>query len=51
MLPAKIFQKIRFNVGQLFFETPYILKKHGQKAINPSIRIYLNKLENRRHLN
>ena len=25
----------------------YIKKKHGGKAINPSIRIYVNKIENR----
>ena len=25
----------------------YILKKHGEKKVNPSIRIYTNKIENR----
>ena len=30
---------------QDYFE--YILKKHGKKAVNPSIRIYTNKIENR----
>ena len=25
----------------------YILKKHGEKTINPSIRTYTNKIENR----
>ena len=25
----------------------YILKKHGEKKVNPSIRIYANKIENR----
>ena len=25
----------------------YILKKHGEKTVNPSIRIYINKIENR----
>ena len=25
----------------------YILKKHGEKTVNPSIRIYVNKIENR----
>ena len=25
----------------------YILKKHGEKTVNPSIRIYTNKIENR----
>ena len=28
-----------------YFE--YILKKHGEKTDNPSIRIYVNKIENR----
>ena len=28
-----------------YFE--YILKKHWKKAVNPSIRIYINKIENR----
>ena len=30
---------------QDYFE--YILKKHGQKTDNPSIRIYVKKIENR----
>ena len=30
---------------QDYFE--YILKKHGEKTVNPSIRIYINKIENR----
>ena len=30
---------------QDYFE--YILKKHGEKTDNPSIRIYVNKIENR----
>ena len=30
---------------QDYFE--YILKKHGEKTVNPSIRIYKNKIENR----
>ena len=30
---------------QDYFE--YILKKHGEKAVNPSIRKYMNKIENR----
>ena len=25
----------------------YILKKHGEKIVNPSIRIYINKTETR----
>ena len=25
----------------------YILKRHGEKTVNPSIRIYINKIENR----
>ena len=31
--------------SQDYFE--YILKKHGKKTDNPSIRIYINKIENR----
>ena len=30
---------------QDYFE--YILKKHGEKTVNPSIQIYINKIENR----
>ena len=30
---------------QIYFE--YILKKHGEKIVNPSIRTYINKIENR----
>ena len=30
---------------QDYFE--YILKKHGEKEVNPSVRIYTNKIENR----
>ena len=30
---------------QDYFE--YILKKHGEKTDNPSIRLYVNKIENR----
>ena len=30
---------------QDYFE--YILKKHGEKTVNPSIRMYINKIENR----
>ena len=30
---------------QDYFE--YLLKKYGKKTINPSIRIYVNKIENR----
>ena len=30
---------------QGYFE--YILKKHGEKTINPSLRIYINRIENR----
>ena len=25
----------------------YILKKHGENAVNPSIRMFINKIENR----
>ena len=30
---------------QDYFE--YILKKHGEKAVNPSIKLHINKIENR----
>ena len=30
---------------QDYFE--YILRKHGEKTVNPSIKIYTNKMENR----
>ena len=30
---------------QDYFE--YLLKKHGERTVNPSIRIYINKVENR----
>ena len=28
-----------------YFE--YLLKRHGERTVNPSIRIYINKVENR----
>ena len=31
--------------NQDYFE--YIVKKHGEKTVNPSIRIYINKTEDR----
>ena len=33
------------DIIQDYFE--YILKKHGEKTVNTSIRIYTNKIENR----
>ena len=33
------------SVIQDYFE--YVFKKHGEKTVNPSIRIYTNKIENR----
>ena len=33
------------SVVQDYFE--YVFKKHGEKTVNPSIRIYTNKIENR----
>ena len=33
-----------FYIGDYF---EYILKKHGEKTSNPSIKIYINKIENR----
>ena len=32
---------------QIFKIFQYILKKHGEKTVNSSIRIYRNKMENR----
>ena len=34
------------SFGQLLDISP-ILKKHGEKTVNPSIRIYINKIQNR----
>ena len=36
---------IRYQIIQDYFE--YILKKHSESVDNPSIRIYVNKIENR----
>ena len=33
------------SVIQDYFE--YVFKKHGEKTVNPSVRIYTNKIENR----
>ena len=33
-----------FYIGDYF---EYISKKHGEKTSNPSIKIYINKIENR----
>ena len=33
-----------FYIGDYF---EYILKKHGEKTCNPSIKTYINKIENR----
>ena len=32
---------------QDYFEYRYILEKHGENTVNPSVRIYVNKMENR----
>ena len=37
--------QLQNGMKNLFFE--YILKKQGEETINPSIRIYINKIENR----
>ena len=36
-----------YSVSDIRHYFEYILKKHGEKADNPSIRIYVNKIENR----
>ena len=40
-----IFIFLSYSDTQNYFE--YILKKHGKETDNPSIRIYVNKIENR----
>ena len=37
--------RIQYQIFKVFFE--YILKKHSENVDNPSIRIYVNKIENR----
>ena len=36
-----------YSVSDIQDYFDYILKKHGEKIDNPSIRIYINKIENR----
>ena len=36
-----------YSISDIHDYFGYILKKHGEKTVNPSIRIYINKIENR----
>ena len=36
-----------YSISDIQDYLEYILKKHGEKKINPSIKIYINKIENR----
>ena len=36
-----------YSIPDMHYYFEYILKKHGGKTANPSIRIYINKIENR----
>ena len=36
-----------YSISDIQDHFEYILKKHGEKTVNPSIRIYINKIENR----
>ena len=36
-----------YSIADIQDYLEYILKKHGEKTVNPSIRIYINKIENR----
>ena len=40
--------RLRYQLGQEIYlkKSEYILKKHGEKIDNPSIRIYIDKTEN-----
>ena len=38
---------IRISTSDIQDYFEYILKKHGEKTVNPSKRIYINKVENR----
>ena len=43
LVDHKIYQDYR-KIYQDYFK--YIVKKHGEKTVNPLIRIYINKIEN-----
>ena len=36
-----------YSISETQYYFKYVLKKHGGKTNNPSIRIYVNKIENR----
>ena len=36
-----------YSISDIQDYLEYMLKKHGEKTVNPSIRIYINKIENR----
>ena len=36
-----------YSISDILDYFEYILKKHGENTINPSIRVYINKIENR----
>ena len=36
-----------YSISDTQHHFEYILKKHGEKTVNPPIRIYINKIENR----
>ena len=36
-----------YSISNIQYCFEYILKKHGEKTVNPSVRIYMNKTENR----
>ena len=36
-----------YSIPDIQDYSDYILKKHGEKPVNPSVRIYINKIENR----
>ena len=36
-----------YSISNIWDYLEYILKKHGEKTVNPSIRIYINKIKSR----
>ena len=41
------FPDVSYSISDIQDYFEYILKKHGEKTVNPSIGIYINKIENR----
>ena len=39
-------KNLNYPMDHMLYQT-YKLKKHEEKTVNPSIRIYVNKIENR----